>query len=94
MGHVPREGEEIETHGYVFEARIADFAQIMAKNVLNQKIIVKFCATPHHVAASIVHRDDIAEGRLVFGIKARLSSTNCGSEGLPTLTSHRGSVNL
>ena len=48
---------------------IADFAQIMAEKVLNRQIIVKFCATPHHIAAASYGPG----GDLVFN-KLRLGS--------------------
>lgn len=49
--------------------QIADFAQIMAENVLNRKITVKFCATPHHLGAASYG----PSGDLIFN-KLRLGS--------------------
>jgi hypothetical protein len=49
--------------------QIADFAQTMAENVLNRKISVKYCATPHHLGAASYG----PSGDLVFN-KLRLGS--------------------
>jgi hypothetical protein len=49
--------------------QISNFAQIMGEKVLDRKITVKFCATPHHIAAASYARG----GELVFN-KLRLGS--------------------
>ena len=48
---------------------IAEFAQTMAEKVLNRKITVKFCATPHHLGGASYGRS----GELTFN-KLRLGS--------------------
>ena len=49
--------------------QIADFAQAIAEKVLDRTIIVKFCATPHHLGAASYG----PSGDLVFN-KLRLGS--------------------